>query len=296
MDSDDKKITQLTRVTSISDSDLFVVVVNVGTAPVTKAIEKSNAVSSGLPSGYIYGLTLSNNTTDPTNDIDIATGKCRDITDAADMILASALTKRLDAAWAVGTNQGGLDTGSIANATYHVWLIKRSDTGVVDVLFSTSASAPTMPANYDYKRRIGSIIRASAAIVGFVQDGDNFLRKVQIRSSNVSNQATTASTITLDVPTGIRVEALLIIAMYDDTSTAQVNWLVTDLSMDDTAPSSTVLSMYTYPVTSGSPAYSFAGFSVFTNTSGQVRSRVGTQLADLFLNMHVRGWRDTRGK
>lgn len=45
MDSDDKKITQLQRVTSLSDSDLFVVVVNVGTAPSTKAIEKSNAIS-----------------------------------------------------------------------------------------------------------------------------------------------------------------------------------------------------------------------------------------------------------
>lgn len=45
MDSDDKKITQLARVTSLSDSDLFVVVVNVGTAPETKAIEKSNAIN-----------------------------------------------------------------------------------------------------------------------------------------------------------------------------------------------------------------------------------------------------------
>lgn len=47
MDSDDKKITQLARVTSLSDSDLFVVVVNVGTAPATKAIEKSNAITGG---------------------------------------------------------------------------------------------------------------------------------------------------------------------------------------------------------------------------------------------------------
>lgn len=47
MDSDDKKITQLARVTSLSDSDLFVVVVNVGSAPETKAIEKSNAINGG---------------------------------------------------------------------------------------------------------------------------------------------------------------------------------------------------------------------------------------------------------
>lgn len=48
MDSDDKKISQLARVTSLSDSDLFVVVVNLGTAPETKAIEKSNLlITSG---------------------------------------------------------------------------------------------------------------------------------------------------------------------------------------------------------------------------------------------------------
>ncbi len=44
MDSDDKKITQLTKVTSLSDSDLFVVAVDVGTAPKTRSIEKSKAL------------------------------------------------------------------------------------------------------------------------------------------------------------------------------------------------------------------------------------------------------------
>lgn len=48
MDSDDKKITQLPVVTSLSDSDLLVTVVNIGTAPQTKAIAKSNAITGGL--------------------------------------------------------------------------------------------------------------------------------------------------------------------------------------------------------------------------------------------------------
>jgi hypothetical protein len=41
MDSDDRKITQLTPVTVLSDSDLFVVVVNPGAAPETKSVQKS---------------------------------------------------------------------------------------------------------------------------------------------------------------------------------------------------------------------------------------------------------------
>jgi len=84
------------------------------------------------------------------------------------MVLSSAITKRLDAAWAVGSGNGGLDTGTIANTTYHVWLIQRSDTGVVDALFSTSLTSPTMPTNYDRKRRIGIIVRSAGAILPFL--------------------------------------------------------------------------------------------------------------------------------
>lgn len=47
MDSDDKKITELTQVTSLSDSDLFVVSIDVGTAPKTRAIKKSDAIVGG---------------------------------------------------------------------------------------------------------------------------------------------------------------------------------------------------------------------------------------------------------
>ncbi|MDR9813117.1 hypothetical protein [Rhizobium hidalgonense] len=158
--------------------------------------------------GHLYGLLLSNNVADSTNDIDIATGSAAsDGTTPYLMTLSSAITKRLDAAWAVGTNQGGLDTGSIANTTYHIWLIQRSDTGVVDALFSTSATSPTMPANYDRKRRIGSILRESAAIVGFFQLGRFFYRGPKIDYDSTS--ALASQTVSLSVPTGIRVRPII---------------------------------------------------------------------------------------
>jgi hypothetical protein len=113
-----------------------------------------NTGTDVLPPNYLAGLDLGINALDPANDIDIAAGAARDAADSEDMTLASALVKQTNAAWAVGTNAGGLDTGSLsANTQYYVWLIKRTDTGVVDVLFSTSNSSPTMPTNYDKKRR-----------------------------------------------------------------------------------------------------------------------------------------------
>jgi hypothetical protein len=129
-------------------------------------------VASGfLPPGFVSVL-VSNNGGDANNDIDFAVGKCRDSTDVTDMALAGAITKRLDASWVVGTNQGGLDTGSkAANTFYYLWIIKRTDTGVVDALFSLSATAPTMPTNYDHKQRVGfARTNGSSNILPFKQD------------------------------------------------------------------------------------------------------------------------------
>jgi hypothetical protein len=107
----------------------------------------------------LKGLTISNNGTDANNDIDIAIGGCIDSTGVEIMQIGTSITKRLDASWVVGTNQGGLDTGSKANSTwYYIYVIKRIDTNVTDVLFSASATSPTMPANYSYYRKIGAIV------------------------------------------------------------------------------------------------------------------------------------------
>ncbi len=115
------------------------------------------AVSSpALPLGYLSGGILSH-AADTDHDITISAAAARDSTNAAN-IISAAITKQIDAAWSVGTDAGGLDTGSVANTTtYYVWLIMRSDTGVEDALFSTSSTAPTMPTNYDYKRLIGAV-------------------------------------------------------------------------------------------------------------------------------------------
>lgn len=157
-----------------------------------------------LPKGGIAGLTLANNGTDAANDIDIAAGYARSADDAEDMVLLATLTKRLDAAWAVGSGNGGIDTGAEATSTlYAVWLIKRPDTGVVDALFSTSFSAPTMPTNYTRKRLIGAIFNdAAGAILAFKQVGDYF-RYTGALAASVSDATITNDTFevgTLNAP------------------------------------------------------------------------------------------------
>lgn len=122
-----------------------------------------NSGTDTLPQNYRSDLTLSSGA-DTDHDITVAAGEARDAADTEDMVLASALTKQIDAAWSVGNDQGGLDTGTVAaDTTYYVWLIKRTDTGVVDALFSTSGTSPTLPTNYDKKRQIGRLVTDSSA-------------------------------------------------------------------------------------------------------------------------------------
>lgn len=153
--------------------------------------------------GFIFGLQTANNGVDTNNDIDVAEGRATsDGSTPVMMILTSAITKRLDANWSSGTGGGGLDTGSKAvSTTYHVFLI--SNGSGADILLSASATAPTLPSGYVYKRRISSIMTDSSGnIVGFVQRGDRFDLKTitQVYSGAISGQVT----VTAYSPKGIK--------------------------------------------------------------------------------------------
>lgn len=264
-------------------------VVSYGTAQTLTAAQQAIArtsISAAL-NGHLYGLTLSNNVTDATNDIDIAAGEAAS-TEAIPvlMVLASAITKRLDAAWAVGTGNGGLDTGSIANTTYHVWLIQRSDTGVVDVLFSTSATSPTMPTNYDRKRRIGSIVRISAAIKAFTQNGDEFLWKVGVQDLGTTTLATTSVLFPLTVPTGISVNAITASLGF-----AAVDWDILITSPDQTASAA---SSVLFSARDVGGQRTMINLTIRTDTSGQIRAV--SDVANTFLVTITQGYIDTRGR
>ena len=124
-----------------------------------------------------YGLKLSRDSGDTSNDINITAGAVKDATLVEDMVLRSEITKRIDASWAVGNDAGGLASGeSLANnIVLYVWLIKNTGTGNVDAVISTSATSPTMPSGYDVKRYIGTWkLNASNALVNGRWEGNRF--------------------------------------------------------------------------------------------------------------------------
>jgi hypothetical protein len=160
----------------------------------------------GAPRSYLAGLTLS--TAGSSATFSVAAGVAVSSTNDSLMTLASALSKTTGA-WAAGASGGALDTGTIANSTwYHVYLIKRTDSGAVDVLVSTDASNPTMPTGYTQKRRIGSMLTdGSAKWTAFSQVGDVFYWSAAVLDLNAVSLNTTHAQYTISVPPGISVEA-----------------------------------------------------------------------------------------
>lgn len=260
------------------------------------------SAQTGPMHGHVWGLTLSNNGTDPTNDLDVTVGEATsdDVAsaDAVLMRLTSALTKRIDATWTVGNNGGLLASGAaLANGTYHVFLIMRPDTGVVDLAADSSVTGANLAANtnaaYTKKRRIASVLRESAALVLFDQDGDTFTRKASVLDVSATNPGTAAVTRTLSVPTGLRVQAFGNV-LLDIGATASAA-LLSDLAVNDEAASLTAAPLGTTVnrVTSGSTGNPWL---VRTNTSAQIRSRLSVSDGSVVLRVATLGWIDTRGR
>lgn len=245
-----------------------------------------------LPMDSVHGLTIANNAGDATNDIDIAVGARRDSTDADNMVLAGALTKQLDAAWAVGNNAGMRDTGAIANGTWHIFEIKRSDTGVVDILASLSRGAPTMPANYDRKRWIGAILRESAAIVPFVQIGNEFWRKAPVLDFTATNPTTGPVSRTLSVPVGVNVKAFMNVTTVAGAATNAT--YLSDLATTAADPSLSAAPL-SQDVQDGNSTRSTPA-QVWTNTSAQIRSEMLFSDANTILRVSTLGWLILRGQ
>lgn len=250
--------------------------------------------------GHLWGLIGSNNVTDANNDMDFSSGEAASVgTGPIIMTLTSSITKRSDAAWAVGTGNGSMDTGNKpTNGWLHWYIIQRPDTNVVDVCSSVSASAPTfgvnIPAAYTKYRRIRSTkTDGSGNILADKQNGDEILWVNGIKENGGSAIAisTTAASLTLaGVPTGIVTRAILNAGYTSATDTASA--FISSLDeADQTIGVGNALGNITNM--QNVSENSTAGIEVRTNTSAQVRQKAGAAGS---LYVFTRGYIDNRGR
>jgi hypothetical protein len=258
---------------------------NTGSFSATQRRQARTNISAILR-GHLSGMALS--TAGASSSFQVAEGECADSTFSDIMANASSLQKNT-AAWAVGVNGGALDTGSVSNTWYHVFVIKRPDTGVVDVLMSLSATAPTLPTNYTLFRRIGSLKVESSNFRKFLQVGDQFLWDVVVADVNTAVQGTTAISYTLSTPTGVKTMALVRCFMIHASAGNVV--LVSSLDESNQAAAGGNFNVGGTQVASGLPATTF---QVLTDTSSQVRARANA--ASTTLGITTYGWLDRRGR
>lgn len=252
-----------------------------------------SALTAAFPRAHLAGLTMS--TAGGSATMTIAAGVAADSTNTVLMTYAGA--NKTTSAWAVGAG-GALDTGAIANNTwYHWFVIRRPDTGVVDSICSTSAAAPSLPANYTQYRRIGAgRTNGSAQWVAFLQDGDDFTWVTAVADVSATNPGTAAVTRTLTVPTGIRVLAR-IYSIHSNAGTSIISYFLTsDLSTTDSTPSFSVNNSGPCGIQSGIAQSTMAALQIWTNTSAQIRTRTSNSDANVSHNISTIGWRDSRGR
>jgi hypothetical protein len=152
---------------------------------------------------HLRGMLLENHT-DTNHDILVNTGG---FAVGGEWIIHNGpMIKQIDAAWAEGTNQGGMATGSVAADThYHFFAIyETADKDNVDFMFDTDSTGINVPASWSVGRRIGSIFTNGAAnIRNFEQLGNWFFFDTPVTDVNdttITNN--TWETGTFSVPPG----------------------------------------------------------------------------------------------
>lgn len=273
-------------------------IVRLATASETDARSRTDvAVSPGMLSyapGFFYGFTMSNNATTPNTTVDIGAGAARSADNTVDIKLDVTLRGILQASgsWAAGDNQNKLDTGARANSTwYHVFAIRKTSDGTGDLLFSLSATAPTMPSGYAGFRWIGAIlVNASGNITPFVNIGREFFWKDLVQDAFSSGTPPVNLSITLRVPTGVRVKARVDALVKADNGVIYLRPTDTNtVTLGDPNTSSWIAGIST--VSNGTSNEVVAASSeVITNTSGQVMMQTFTALTNAGYGVTTKGY------
>ena len=126
-------------------------------SPYLKVTNLTKATTTTYGINYLPDQITISNGTDTEHDIDFTAGNFN-FDDGSGQAVATALTKQIDNSWSAGTNQGGLDTGSVAaDSTYFMFAIYNPTTSTADFLFSSSHVSPALPSGYTKKKRIAAL-------------------------------------------------------------------------------------------------------------------------------------------
>jgi hypothetical protein len=232
-----------------------------------------------LTSSSPRNFVMSNASGDTAHDINLSPG-CVFAENGKTFIYSdNDLVKRIDSSWSAGTSQGGRFSSVTLspNSTYHFFVIRQDSTGIVDAGFDSSLVAANRPSGWTHYARVGSVITdASTNIINFTQYGRYFMYKTPFRYADTSFTLV-AKSLTLNVPTGIKVGAKLTCSYITGAGGTTAIYL-SSYDNDNTLPGISEGEAFTVIGGSANSASDGNGEAeIVTNTDGQIRYRSNRQ-------------------
>ncbi|MDH5664735.1 MAG: hypothetical protein OEY10_00355 [Nitrosopumilus sp.] len=216
----------------------------------------ANSAVDHASSGSYRNLRVINNVTNPTYQIDVTADAITVHDDYGNMHEIKSFSDSVDL---TVSGAGGLDTGSEANSTqYYLYVI--FGTSGSNLLLSLSATAPTMPAGYTYKRRISSTYNDGSGDLLKLAQVDNHISMLAFVNYLTAGSAATATTVTPYQTSTVPLPATAI-AMRGTALTNTANALFY-LGYSTTAG-------YGSNIPIGGAASDFITFNIILNTSQQ---------------------------
>lgn len=254
--------------------------------PTKEAISQLVSVLGGTKALYGFNITCEGGDTNFTVDA----GGCFDSTGVKLIEFNTSFTKS-SSGWSSGDTNGSLDTGSIsADTWYHVFAILDSSTGNVDILMSLSPTAPNLPADYDYFRRIGSVKTNSGDtnFRGYIARGGLVRWKTPEFYDDTSYTATEAAR---SVMTPLGVQTMALVQAYLASSSTRAVRLYGE-GEDDTVAVIDGDNCTVRATASGTQNTIINDY--LTNTSSEIKIRGNVASSGLFFTSL--GWYDFRGQ
>lgn len=252
----------------------------------------SNTANIATP----FGMEFSNNGTDSANDLDFTAGSRRDSTQTSN-ITTVALVKATNAAFGLGTAQGGMPSGFLPKSAeyYRIFAIRNTVTGVTDIGYDTSATAVNL---------LAAAVLISAGFTQFIQIGwipndgtpnfDNIQFKAYkgrlIYNQKIEARANAAGVIgsesvTMKAPPDADIDVLFNASNQPNAGSTQACFLLFyDLSNVPNVIDETTCDLYARRVSGSTNSPNAGNFRTRVNASGQIGTLSNTTEQDFAIS------------
>ena len=231
-------------------------------------------------------IILSNNIAVPNTVIDFSAGTFI-FSDYSGSAYLNAISKSVST-WAVGTGNGGLDTGTIANSSfYYCYGIYNPSTLISDVIFSVDATSPALPSGYTKYKKIGFFLTTgSAAIRQFYTVGNRTMYKTMIGDYSLASLPATRTLQTLTAPANVPV--IMDIQVYHGNVTVDTYYaLITETDYTDDSPS---VSNFTAKISTPGGGQQDNTIEIIRTTDSNRQIALRSSDANLYLSINTIGF------